>query len=203
MSSAPPVGRPRDAGLDDRVYDAALTVYGRQGWSGFSIEAVAREARVGKASIYLRWSSKADLLAAAMSSIVRDASAIDTGTLRSDLVTLGMTSVEAGFGPYADAFLRLHGEAQHIPDLSDRWAAMRDSQVKAARAIVRRAIGRGELPADAPVTLLLDAVFGGILMNAIAAPADLREKAKTDAPAHLESLVDLVLAGLSSSRKPD
>lgn len=198
MSSAP-VGRPRDAGLDDRVYQAALAVYGRQGWSGFSIEAVAREARVGKASIYLRWSSKADLLGAALNSFISDPSALDTGSLRSDLITLGMTSVEAGFGPHADAFLRLHGEAQHVPDLSDRWATLSHRQVKTARAMVRRAIARGELPADAPVTLLLDAVFGGILMNAIAAPPHLREKAKADAPSHLEALVDLVLAGLRRS----
>ena len=75
MSSAT-VGRPRDAGLDERVYRAALALYGRVGWSGFSIEAVAREGRVGKASIYLRWSSKAELLADAVASIMADTCAV-------------------------------------------------------------------------------------------------------------------------------
>lgn len=195
MSSAP-VGRPRDAGLDDRVFHAALVVYGRQGWSGFSIEAVAREARVGKASIYLRWSSKTDLLADALASVVPDASAIDTGSLRSDLIALGMPSVDNSFGAHADAFLRLHGEARHIPELAARWDAMRDSQVRTARSIVRRAIGRGELPARTPVTVMLDAIFGGIMMNAITVPPHLRDKAKADAPAHLEALIDLILAGI-------
>lgn len=198
MSSAP-VGRPRDAGLDDRAYHAALTVYGRQGWSGFSIEAVAREARVGKASIYLRWSSKADLLADAVASMMTDTSAIDTGSFRSDLIAMGMISVKASFGPYADAFLRLHGEARHIPEIDARWDTMRGGQVKAARSMVRRAIRRGDLPPGTPVTPLLDAIFGGIMMNAITAPPHLREKAKADAPAHLEALVDLVLAGIGAA----
>lgn len=197
MSSAT-LGRPRDAGLDERVYQAALALYGRVGWSGFSIEAVARAGRVGKASIYLRWSSKAELLTEAVASVIADTSAIDTGSLRSDLIALGMTNVKTSFGPYADAFLRLNGEAHHIPELAAHWEEMRGRQVMAARSIVRQAIKRGDLPGDASATLLLDAIFGGVLMNALSAPPYLRERAKAEAHAHLEGLVDLVLAGIGA-----
>jgi len=55
-------GRPRAADIEMRVFEATLVVFGRHGWSGFSIEAVAAEARVGKASIYLRWNDKLQLL---------------------------------------------------------------------------------------------------------------------------------------------
>ena len=44
---------------------AALAVYAEAGWSGFSFDAVARRAGVGKAPLYLRWASKEDLLLAA------------------------------------------------------------------------------------------------------------------------------------------
>lgn len=43
-------GRPRDPDVDRRIIEAALQVFGLSGWSGFSMEAVARTAGVGKAS---------------------------------------------------------------------------------------------------------------------------------------------------------
>jgi DNA-binding transcriptional MerR regulator/predicted nucleic acid-binding protein len=42
-------GRPRDPNLESRVFAAALRVYAEAGWSGFSFDAVARRAGVGKA----------------------------------------------------------------------------------------------------------------------------------------------------------
>jgi DNA-binding transcriptional MerR regulator len=50
-------GRPRDPDLESRVLAAALRVYAEAGWSGFSFDAVARRAGVGKAPLYLRWQS--------------------------------------------------------------------------------------------------------------------------------------------------
>jgi AcrR family transcriptional regulator len=41
--------------LEERVQEAACQLYGRVGWAGFSIDAVAREAPVGYSSICLRW----------------------------------------------------------------------------------------------------------------------------------------------------
>ena len=41
-----------------QVYGAAILLFGERGWAGFSVEAVAKRAGVGKASIHLRWSSK-------------------------------------------------------------------------------------------------------------------------------------------------
>jgi len=55
-------GRPRDPMLEERVQEAACRLYGRVGWAGFSIDAVARESRVGKSSIYLRWPNNTALL---------------------------------------------------------------------------------------------------------------------------------------------
>jgi hypothetical protein len=41
-------GRPRDPQLEHRVQDAACQLYGRVGRAGFSVDAVAKEARVGR-----------------------------------------------------------------------------------------------------------------------------------------------------------
>ena len=55
-------GRPRDPGVDRRIARAALDLFADAGWAGFAMEAVARRAGVGKASLYLRWNSKEALL---------------------------------------------------------------------------------------------------------------------------------------------
>ncbi|MGW4522810.1 TetR/AcrR family transcriptional regulator [Amycolatopsis sp. NPDC004378] len=59
-------GRPRDAGRDVVIFDATLELLTRSGYDRLSIEAVAAEAGVGKATIYRRYAGKADLVAAAV-----------------------------------------------------------------------------------------------------------------------------------------
>ena len=55
------------------------------GWSGFSFDAVARRAGVGKAPLYLRWASKEDLLLAAFGAHTTAITITDSGNLRDDL----------------------------------------------------------------------------------------------------------------------
>ena len=59
------VGRPRDPLVEPRALSAALDVYGRHGWSGFTMGRVTALSRVGKSSIYRRWPGREELLAAA------------------------------------------------------------------------------------------------------------------------------------------
>src|SRR3954454_23803426 len=164
MTRTPP-GRPRDPEMERRVQLAACQVYGRLGWSGFSIEAVAREAAVGKASIYLRWADKRSLLVDALAATLIHPGDADTGTLRGDLVALARHHVGYYVGELKEAALRMTTEAPLTPELRTTWDTWRESQVLAARATVRRGIARGELPSDASVTLLLDTLFGAALMH--------------------------------------
>src|SRR4051794_41814148 len=60
-------GRPRTPGADKRIIDAALEEYGEHGWSGFTMDGVARRAGVGKSTVYLRWQDKDSLLSEAVS----------------------------------------------------------------------------------------------------------------------------------------
>ena len=41
-------GRPRDPQLEERVFRAALDLYGEAGWAGFNLTKIAAEAGVGK-----------------------------------------------------------------------------------------------------------------------------------------------------------
>jgi AcrR family transcriptional regulator len=167
-------GRPRDPEVDRRIAQAALDLFAEAGWAGFAMETVARRAGVGKASLYLRWSSKEAMLADAVTLRLARAADVDTGTLRGDLVELATQMLDVYGGETGRAALRLGLEAAAIAGVAEHYEDMRQAQVLAARAIVRRGIDRGELAADTPVTLLLDTLVGGAMMHVMAAPAGLR-----------------------------
>ena len=59
--------RKRGAALEDAILDAAYTELSEVGYTAFSVEAVAARARTGKASIYRRWPTRAQLMLDALS----------------------------------------------------------------------------------------------------------------------------------------
>jgi AcrR family transcriptional regulator len=184
--------------VDRRINRAALDVFGDAGWAGFSVESVARRAGVGKASVYLRWSGKEALLADALSTGLVRISDVDTGTLHGDLVELARQMLQLYAGPASRAALRLALEAAAIPGIAERYEAMRTGQVTAARAIVRRGIDRGELPAGVSVTLLLETLAGGAMMHALSTPPDRRAAAAADTAGHARRLVDFLLHAVTA-----
>jgi AcrR family transcriptional regulator len=188
------VGRPRDPSLDARVHAAAREVYGRLGWAGFSIETVARKARVGKSSIYLRWPDTTALLLDMLESTVDLPLDTDTGSVRGDLLVLARSILDLLIGEDGDTLLRLSTEARMIPELAPRWEQFVQANVVTVRRIVRRAVARGELPAGTAVDLLLNALVGGLMMQCLATPPSRRARIAKDANRYTESLVDLVLA---------
>ena len=200
-SAAPLAGRPRDPGVDDRVAEAAVELFGEVGWSGFSVEAVARRAGVGKASIYLRWPTKEALLATALEAKMASIKEIHTGSTREDLVELTRQMLQLYLGKRGRAAMRLTLDGDKVPEIRERREAMARAQVLAAREIVRRGIRRGELPSTTSVTVVLDTLVGGAMMHAMSAPADLREKVVAGADAYAEQLVDFVLGSAGAGPK--
>ena len=198
MTAAPlPPGRPRDPDLDRRIAEAALDVFGDAGWAGFAMEAVARRAGVGKASLYLRWSSKEALLTDAVTLRFTQVTDVDTGTLRGDLTELAVQMLDLYAGPASRASLRLSLEAELITGVAEHYAGLRRSHVLAARAIVKRGIVRGELAPDVPVTLLLDTLAGGAMMHALTTPPERRADLARDVRAHAERLVGFLLGAVA------
>ena len=192
-------GRPRDPELDRRIAEAALDLFADAGWAGFAMEAVARRAGVGKATVYLRWSSKEALLTDAVTLLLARVADVDTGTLRGDLVELAAQMLDLYAGRTSRAALRLNVEASAIPGVAEHYEAIRRSSVLAARAIVRRGIARGELPADTPVTLLLDTLAGGAMMHALTTPPDKVPDLTRDTSAYAEQLVGFLTRAVATA----
>jgi AcrR family transcriptional regulator len=199
VSANTPSGRPRDPDVDTRITRAAVELFGRAGWARFSVDAIARASGVGKASIYLRWQTKEELLADALAARVANVADADTGSLRNDLVQLARQLMAQYLGDDRDAILRMGVEARYIPGIARRWNELRDSQVLAARAMVRRGIQRGEVPVSTDVTLLLDALCGGVIMHVTSTPTSFEKRLHEEADSYVVRLVDFLLARTTES----
>lgn len=55
-------GRPRDPAADQAILDAARYLLARKGFTGTSMDEIARTAGVGKDTLYRRWKSKEELV---------------------------------------------------------------------------------------------------------------------------------------------
>jgi AcrR family transcriptional regulator len=198
-------GRPRDPDLEPRVFAAALRVYAEAGWSGFSFEAVARRAGVGKAPLYLRWKSKEDLLLAALSTHTSTMPIRDSGSLRDDLTEYARRLLQGKSTPEGWAFLRIHLEASLNPALHARFSnEIAIPHIDNARAVLHRAIERGDLPAATPVDLLLDTLYGAIISWMTRSPGDQRARPADDRGRYAGRIVDFVLGRLPSpEHRPD
>jgi AcrR family transcriptional regulator len=187
-------GRPRDPAVDERVLRAAVELYGEAGWAGFSFDAVARRASVGKAALYRRWATKDALLVDALSRHLNVVDDADTASLRGDLLSIARQLMRSHLGPAGPACLRLRVEAGATAAIGERYDAWALAQMRAARATVRRAIARGELPPGASVTLIIDTLCGGVVNHVTAVPDHLRARMEAGADAYAQTLVDFVLA---------
>jgi AcrR family transcriptional regulator len=189
--SATTAGRPRDPEVDRRVLRAAVARYAEQGWAGFSVDAVARLACVGKAAIYLRWPTKEALLGAALADGVPLVVDADTGTLRGDLLRLARQLLVHHLGVEGQALRRMSVEYLTIPGVAERWEAQRRAQLDAARAMIRRGIDRSEIRPDTSPTLLLDTLCGGVAIHVTSTP-DAR-RGEIDVDDYAERIVAFLL----------
>jgi AcrR family transcriptional regulator len=151
-------GRPRRAEVDEAILSAALRMLAQHGYGGVTMEGVAAEAGVGKATIYRRWASKAELLVDALRS--HDTMVVplpDTGDVRAD-VTAILRSVQQAMdgedGPILAAFAV---EKFRHPELRDEFQRVFVAERRAhLRVIVAAAIERGELALDTDVELVIE-----------------------------------------------
>ncbi|WP_216892905.1 TetR/AcrR family transcriptional regulator [Nocardia alni] len=138
---------------------AVLDELAAQGYGRLSMEAVAKRAGVGKSALYRRWPSKQDMVIAVLSDFsVPRAEIPDTGSVRGDLLaTLRAVHEWLTHPRFARILPDLTAEAVRNPALATAIAATIGEPRRAFGAtVLRRAIERGELPADLDLELALD-----------------------------------------------
>jgi AcrR family transcriptional regulator len=200
----PTAGRKRDPLIEPRVYDAAIRVYARDGWAGFSFEAIARAAGVGKPALYRRWANREELLVAALHT-TDFPTARDCGSVRADLLDYAGQWVDWYQHPErAVATRRIMYDGQASPAL---LALNRDLIVKprtdAAREITRRGIKRGEIASEVHSSTIVDLLVGALSTHWEMTPESGRPRLRETFPKFAESLVDIILAGVAATSRSD
>ncbi|UOY03518.1 TetR/AcrR family transcriptional regulator [Blastococcus sp. PRF04-17] len=115
-------GRPRDPSRDGVIRAAILRLLAEVGYGALTMDAVASEAGVGKATIYRRWRTKQDLVVDTISELNRaEASAPDTGSIEGDLRAMMHQMVGTITGPTGAATLSLLSTIPHHPALADAF----------------------------------------------------------------------------------
>lgn len=158
------LGRKRDQTADARIIEAAIDVLAETGFDAMTMDMVAARAKAGKATVYRRWKSKAELVRDALIWMSRTSVELDhlpdTGTLRGDLLAVlkpystdhseKKFRVMAGLG----SFMSEHPQAaeEALAGIFDPWTAVN-------RALVQRAIDRGEVSAGADIELACEVII--------------------------------------------
>jgi len=155
-----------DPSLDAAILDAALEGLGELGYDRMSMDDIASRARVGKAAIYRRWSSKAAVVAEAIAHWRGGLGPVEppnTGSLRSDI-----DAVAAMVPDYDEAALStikvIVGAATAAMNSPVLAAALDDLALSTPRKIIKaildQAVARGEIAPGRDLTLIPDAFVG-------------------------------------------
>ncbi|MBV9792499.1 MAG: TetR/AcrR family transcriptional regulator [Actinobacteria bacterium] len=155
---SPQVGRKRDGTRDAVILDATLAVLAEQGYEGMTIDMVAAQAGMARATVYRRWPTKADLVLEAVSRLshgdVQLDQLPDTGSLRGDLTAMIV--------PFDDEQqqIRIHAVAGllALAKTDERLAETATAAgigpwIEAGRFLMQRAVDRGEFPPADVATL--------------------------------------------------
>ncbi|WP_396277397.1 TetR/AcrR family transcriptional regulator [Glutamicibacter creatinolyticus] len=147
-SPTPRRGRPRDAARDQQILTCAQQVLAEQGFAQFTMDEVAARIGASKATVYRRWSSRTELLAAAISSLEWNTAAPDTGSLREDLIQL--TAIWFAQDPMRDAiFVNLLAALPSDEQLHELYMAnIATPRAHLVQTVVEQARARGELGAQ-------------------------------------------------------
>ena len=164
--------RPREL-LEDEILQAAWEELARVGYASLTIEGVARRAGTGKAVLYRRWPSRAELVFAALRRFVPEplsGNVPDTGDVREDVLVLlrrQRSSLEA-FAP--DVVHGLAAERHEDEGVGNVAAQAQRAGCDAMLAILERAAERGQVRLDKVsrriASLPLDLVRHDVLLMA-------------------------------------
>lgn len=188
---APRPGRPRSATADRAILDAAFSLLHDRGYAATSMDAVAEEAGVSKATIYRRYPAKAELAVAALDSRLQIGPLPDTGNARADVIAL--------IDRFQHLLLEVMGmqifgtllvEEKDHPELLE---AFRSRVIRARRAamagITRRAMERGEIRPDLDLETMIDLLAGAVIVRRVMAGGAV--------PGYAERLLDAVWPALA------
>jgi AcrR family transcriptional regulator len=193
MTTARPIGRPRDERTDRAILQATLELIAERGVHAFRTDDVAARAGVGKGAIYRRHPSKDDLVMAAVAALVDEEIVVpDTGSTRADLLALMREAVALYRGSLPGRLMpNLVSAMAERPELAqvvrEGFLIRRRSALTEA---LRRGVERGDLRPDVDLELVLDVLGGPLFYRLLITGGPIDEQLAED-------VTELILRGFA------
>jgi AcrR family transcriptional regulator len=164
-----PPGRPRNVAADREIVAATLRLLSREGYDGTSIEAVAAEAGVTRATVYRRYPTKADMVTAAVCEMAQAKDPGACGDPRSTLVALLRGFHECvgpndGLGIAASLYLQRHEHPEMLDSFRERVIHPTRRQMEAVLELAR---DQGAIPADVDPETVIEMLIGSYLYRTL------------------------------------
>ena len=184
VSNGSAISRPRVEGDRERqILAATIEVLLEGGYDRLTFDAVAVQARAGKATLYRRWKSKAELVVAAVDAQACSDSTeelVNTGCLKDDLLAIFCPAQEESTEMselMAAVMPALHRDVEFTRLFTQKFIVPR---MQGLRTVLERAQARGEIVEGADLDLLASIVpalkfHHVVLLDRSPTPAGLRQ----------------------------
>ncbi len=188
-----PPGRPRSENARQSILRSTVKLLRKGGFADLSIEAIAADAGVGKATVYRWWPSKGALVVDAFASSTEgELHFPDSGSVYRDMAHQMIKFLGVLRSPRGCIVRAIIGAGQSDRELLDEFRKrLLRPRRQEAYATLRRGIERGELPRDLDLDLVLDTLYGAIYMRFLIRHDELSED-------YIEEVCRLVLAGAAA-----
>jgi AcrR family transcriptional regulator len=195
MDDASRLGRRAQEQIRERkILRAAIEELALSDYGGMTVEGVAARAGVNKTTVYRKWETKAELMRAALVSVVEMCKVGPTaGDLRSDLMRIARTSLVFAHSFEGQCLTRLRLLQHPEPELAKIAKDLNAKQLTELGALFKAASKRGELAPGVDVMLLVDMLWGAIYARLV-----MKNEAVDDAL--LERIVDMLMKAAGAPR---
>ena len=183
------IGSQRNPETRTAVLQAARDIMANGGIAKFSIEAVARQARAGKPTIYKWWNGKAGLLLDLHQSTAPEVEVPNAGSLREDIAGFLVNLIDHWHSDDAgDIFRAVIAEAQVDQKSRTAFGDYIAGRRAALSAMVDAAVSRGEISGGADIDVLCD-ILSGLALQRLLSGRDLSVK-------EAGAIADVVIDGI-------
>jgi AcrR family transcriptional regulator len=146
-------GRPRREEADSAIVTATVELLRTSSYDGVTLDAVGRAAGAAKTTLYRRWSSKADLVAQSLLSVLPPAELVEATTLRLSLTIIVQRMIDLLDGEFSDAIVGV---------INDPLASR-----ESVSALLDRVSGRELLRTLHPDPVVADALIGAVWLRMV------------------------------------
>ncbi len=157
-----PPGRPRNEEADREIIAATLRLLAEQGYERMSVEAVAAEAEVTRATVYRRYASKPELVCAALGAYP-DVHDLSEPTDVRDFLVHAMTAFRDGVRECdgvaicSTLYLNRHQHPEMLDEFARRVVEPRQARV---RAVLDAGVEHGSLRPGLDTGMIVSMLFG-------------------------------------------